>query len=428
MNTLQEEITPVAMTTWFEVCSPARFEDNTFTITAPSNFIRDILEQRWLDKIKEIISQMFAVEITVIIQSAEEATQTPVKPAPKSDADFFDRFTFDNFVVGSSNKFAHAAALAVATEQTKDYNPLFIYGESGLGKTHLIHAIRHEIEKRHPEFDILYVKGEAFMNEIINATQTGRTKTEEFRDKYRYRDLFIVDDIQIIGGKDSTQEEFFNTFNAIFEAGNQIIFTSDRPPKEMLTLTDRLKSRFESGLVADIQPPDYETRMAIIKNKATQLGVVLSDEIMHYIAEHITVNVRQIEGAVKKVMAYKEIMDDNLTISNVAKVLKDMFKEKTAFIPTPDIIIEETGKYYSIDAEDIKGQSRTRNTALARQVSMYLIRKITNLSLKDIGDLYEGRDHTTVMSSLKRVEKMMSGNPEFNQTIRDITSNINNRE
>ena len=236
-----------------------------------------------------------------------------------------------------------------------------------------------------------------------------------------------MDDIQFIAGKTSTQEEFFHTFNTLYEANRQIVFTSDRPPNEIMRLTDRLKSRFESGLLADIQPPDYETRMAIIKNKASQLGLVLSEEVMNYIAENMTSNVRQIEGAVKKIMAYRDLMDDNITVSSVAKAIKDMFKEKTEYIPTPDIIIEETAKYYSLTSDDLKGQRRTRNTALARQISMYLIRLMTNLSLKDIGDIYEGRDHTTVLSSIRRIEDNIKESPEFAQTIKDITANINAR-
>ena len=281
------------------------------------------------------------------------------------------------------------------------------------------------VRRNHPDYNIVYVKGDDFTNELILALQVG--KNVEFREKYRSADLFLMDDIQFIAGKISTQEEFFHTFNTLYEANRQIVFTSDRPPGEMMRLEDRLKSRFESGILADIQPPDYETRMAIIKNKAQQLGLILSDEVSNYIAENMTSNVRQIEGAVKKIMAYRDLMDDAITVSSVAKAIKDMFKEKSEYIPTPDIIIEETAKYYSLTSEDLKGQRRTRNTALARQISMYLIRKLTNLSLKDIGNIYEGRDHTTVLSSIRRVETNIRSSQEFSQTIKDISSNINSR-
>jgi chromosomal replication initiator protein len=236
-----------------------------------------------------------------------------------------------------------------------------------------------------------------------------------------------MDDIQFIAGKIQTQEEFFHTFNTLYEANRQIVFTSDRPPNEMTRLEDRLKTRFESGLLADIQPPDYETRMAIIKNKAQQLGMILPDDVSTYIAENMTSNVRQIEGAVKKVMAYRDLMNDSITVSSVSKAIKDMLKEKTEYIPTSDLIIDETAKFYSLTSDDLKGQRRTRNTALARQISMYLIRKLTNLSLKDIGDLYEGRDHTTVLSSIRRIEDNMKSSASFSQTIKDITANINSR-
>ena len=330
--------------------------------------------------------------------------------------------------MGNSNKFAHAAAQAVANDE-KIYNPLFIYGESGLGKTHLLYAIRHEIQKKHPDYNIVYVKGDDFTNELIFAIQSGRNI--EFREKYRKADFFLMDDIQFIAGKESTQEEFFHTFNALYESNHQIVFTSDRPPNEILKLTDRLKTRFESGLLADIQPPDYETRMAIIRNKATQLGLILPPDVMEYIAENITLNVRQIEGSVKKIKAYREMMTDTannpLTVAAVSKIIKDMFKEKTEYIPTPDDIIEETGRYYNLSSADLKGPRRTKNVSMARQISMYLVRVITNLPLKDVGDIFN-RDHTTVMFAIEKVEGELKKSPALAQTVKDITSNINSRK
>ena len=250
-------------------------------------------------------------------------------------------------------------------------------------------------------------------------------KNIEFREKYRGADLFLMDDIQFIAGKISTQEEFFHTFNTLYELGRQIVFTSDRPPNEISLLEDRLKTRFESGLLADIQAPDYETRMAIIRNKANQLGLILPDDVADYIANNMTSNVRQLEGAVKMIVAYRELMDDVITVASVAERLKGMFKEGGAFMPSADTIIEETAKYYSLPVEEIKGERRTKNVALARQISMYLMRKLTNLSLKDIGEIYNGRDHSTVLTSIKKIEDEMKNSTELSQIIRDITSNIN---
>lgn len=425
LEILGEKLTSVAITTWFDDCRAIELQDQKLVIHTPSSFKKDIIEKRFADEIKAALQDIFACDFDLQVLGESELNTYNTAASRKNQSILdSDEFTFERFVVGNSNKFAHAAALAVAEEQTSKYNPLFIYGESGLGKTHLLYAIRHVIMRKHPDYNIVYVKGDDFTNELIAAIQVG--KNIEFREKYRNADLFLMDDVQFIAGKTSTQEEFFHTFNTLYEANRQIVFTSDRPPNEIMRLTDRLKTRFESGLVADIQPPDYETRVAIIRNKAQQLGLVLSDEVTGYVAENITSNVRQIEGAVKKIVAYRDLMDDNLSVTSVAKIIKDMFKEKTQYIPTPDIIIEETAKYYNLTADNLKGQSRTRNTALARQISMYLIRKLTNLSLKDIGDFFEGRDHTTVLSSIRRIEDNLK-DETFSQTIKDITANINSR-
>ncbi|NMA24724.1 MAG: chromosomal replication initiator protein DnaA [Clostridiales bacterium] len=424
LKILGNELTSTAITTWFDDCRAVEISDNRLVIHTPSNFKKDVIEGRFITAVKNALRELFSGEFNVIILGEGELDSFKHRTVQGTDAPE-EEYTFERFVVGNSNKFAHAAAKAVAEGQIKNFNPLFIYGDSGLGKTHLLHAIRHAVSKKHPEFHIVYVKGDDFTNELILALQVG--KNVEFREKYRSADLFLMDDIQFIAGKIQTQEEFFHTFNTLYEANRQIVFTSDRPPNEMTRLEDRLKTRFESGLLADIQPPDYETRMAIIKNKAQQLGLFLPDDVCTYIAENMTSNVRQIEGAVKKVMAYRDLMNDSITVSSVSKAIKDMLKEKNEYIPTPDLIIDETAKFYSLTSDDLKGQSRTRNTAQARQISMYLIRKLTNLSLKDIGDLFEGRDHTTVLSSIRRVEENMKSSSAFSQTIKDITANINSR-
>ena len=424
LKLLGKELTATAISTWFDDCQAVEIGDNKLVLYTPSNFKKDVIEGRFIGSVKNALHELFSGDFNVIILGEGGLDTYSVKETFDDNAPE-EEFTFERFVVGNSNKFAHAAALAVAEGQIKNFNPLFIYGESGLGKTHLLHAIRHEVSKKHPDYNIVYVKGDDFTNELILALQVG--KNVEFREKYRGADVFLMDDIQFIAGKIQTQEEFFHTFNTLYEANRQIVFTSDRPPNEMMRLEDRLKTRFESGLLADIQPPDYETRMAIIRNKAEQLGLFLPDDVSNYIAENMTSNVRQIEGAVKKVMAYRDLMNDSITVSSVSKAIKDMFKEKTEYTPSSEMIIDETAKYYSLTPEDLKGQRRTRHMVLARQISMFLIRKLTNLSLKDIGDLYEGRDHTTVLSSIRRIENNIKSSSTFSQTIRDITSNINAR-
>ncbi len=424
LSILSETLTQVAINTWFSDCRAVALTADKFVLEAPSAFKKNIIESRFTEQLQKALYDIFSSQMTVEVLDAQGAEQfrTLAKSSPEAEE---DEYTFERFVVGSSNRFAYAAAKAVAEESNKRFNPLFIYGDSGLGKTHLLHAIRTVTRQRHPDAYIVLVRGEDFMNELITAIQTA--KNLEFREKYRSCDLLLVDDIQIIAGKQSTQEEFFHTFNTLYEANKQIVFTSDRPPQEMLLLTDRLKSRFESGLIADIQAPDYETRVAILKNKASQMGMPpLPEDVTDYIASSITSNVRQLEGAVKKVYAYHSLEGSDLTVSIAANAVKDMFREKTENIPTPDIIIEETAKYFALTPEDLKSERRTKNVAHARKVSMYLIRKITNFSLEDIGILYE-RDHTTVLASVRSIESSLRVMPDLARVVKDITSNINNR-
>ena len=425
LELLSQELTPVAMETWFKDCSSVELRDSSIVLCTPTAFRKQIIEDRFADSIKKALHDLFACDFEISVVTKEEL-KAESKPRSDSGMQDISNYTFERFVVGSSNKFAHAAALAVAEGHAKDYNPLFIYGESGLGKTHLLYAIYNEVKRRHPEYNIVYVKGEKFTNDLIQAIQTGRNI--EFREKYRYADLFLMDDIQFIAGKTSTQEEFFHTFNSLFEANKQIVLTSDRPPIEINLLSDRLVSRFSSGLLADINPPDYETRMAIIRNKASRLGLVLPDDVMDYIARNFTANIRQIEGAVKKVMAYQELIDSPITLQVAKQALAGLFKGENEFIPTADDIIEETGKFFSIPAEDIRGKRQTRNVSLARQISMFLIKKLTNLTQVGIGEVFGGRDHSTVISAVRRIEDLIKTDPELAKTIKDIESNINSRK
>jgi len=425
LKILSADLTSTAISTWFEDCHAVELLDNRLYLHTPSVFKKSVIEGRFLGTIKSALDELFSGKMDVIILD-DEGLQALAEAAKDPEHLSIEDFTFENFVVGNSNKFAHATAVAVAEGYVRPgYNPLFIYGESGLGKTHLLHAIRHAIAKKFPHFNIVYVKGDDFTNDLIAAIQQG--KNIEFREKYRGGDVFLMDDIQFIAGKISTQEEFFNTFNTLFELGKQIVFTSDRPPNEIYRLEDRLKSRLESSLIADIQPPDSELRIAIIRNKAAQLGVILPDDVIDYIAETMDSNIRQLEGAVKMIIAYRDIMDEDITVTTVANRFKEIFKASEELLPTVDTIIDETAKYYMLTPEDLKGQRRTRDTALARQVSMFLIRKLTNLSLKDIGALYEGRDHSTVLSSIRRIEANIEASPDFSKIIRDITSNINSK-
>ena len=415
---LSSQLTPTAINTWFTDCEPVELEDCRLVIRTPTEFKKKIISERFSPIITKILSDLFACDFDLLILVGDEEYEKD--PSPDDPLPEMAGYTFDNFIVGNSNKFAHAAAISVAENPGKNYNPLFIYGNSGLGKTHLLWAIGHSIHDRFPEKKISYIKGDDFTNDMVKSIKEG--KTEEFRNKHRNVDLFLVDDIQFIAGKQSTQIEFFHTFNYIYEAGHQIVITSDRPPMEMSLLDDRLRTRFEGGLMADIAPPDLETRMAIARNKATRLGLILPDDIIEYIASSITANVRQLEGVIKRLTAYKEILNSEITRASVDRAIDDVTKKGTD-IPKPDNIIRETAKYYSLKPEDLKGNNRSKNTAMARQIAMYLMRQLTNLSLNDIGKEL-GRNHTTALSSIRKIEDLMRSDPNMTGIIRDITSNI----
>ena len=421
VKTLSKELTPTAITTWFSDCEPFDLEDCRLILHTTTDFKRNIILNRFGDSIRAALSDLFSCDFDLVVLAGDEINDFVSQKKEENSLPEMAGYTFDRFIVGNSNKFAHAAALAVADNPGKNYNPLFIYGNSGLGKTHLLLAIGQAIHEREPSKKIAYIKGDEFTNQLVKSIKDGTG--EEFRTKYRNVDLFLVDDIQFIAGKQSTQEEFFHTFNNIYEAGHQIVITSDRPPLEMSLLDDRLRTRFEGGLMADIQPPDLETRMAIIRNKAAQLGLLLSDDSISYIANTITANIRQLEGVIKRLTAYKEILNDVITIESVKRAIGDVIRTGTD-IPKPEYIIRETAKYYSLKEEDLRGQNRAKNVAMARQVSMYLMRSLTNLSLKDIGAEYEDRNHATVLSSIRKVEDLMQKDTRMAGIVRDITSNI----
>lgn len=422
LEVLSQKLTPTAMNTWFDDCTPVGLDENCLVLHSPSEFKGNIINTRYGGIIKEALSDLFSQDFDLQVLSGDEIKDYELRKKTENMLPEMAGYTFDNFIVGNSNKFAHAAAISVAKNPGASYNPLFIYGNSGLGKTHLLLAIGHYIQENDPAKKIAYIKGDDFTVQMVKAIKDN--SGEEFRSKYRNVDLFLVDDIQFIAGKQATQNEFFHTFNNLYEAGHQIVITSDRPPMEMSVLDDRLRTRFEGGLMADIQPPDLETRMAITRNKAAQLGLVLSNEAVEYIAGKITSNIRQLEGVIKRLTAYKEILNDVITTDSVERAIKDVIRTGT-FIPTPEIIIRETARYYSLTGDEIRGQNRSKQVAKARQVSMYLMRSLTNLSLQEIGAEYQDRNHATVLASIRKVEDMVKTDPVMAGTIRDITSNIN---
>ena len=421
---LGQNLTSTALNTWFSDCTPVELKDNRIVLHTPTEFKRDIIQSRFSAAIAAALTDLFSTEMKVILLVGDEL-QTYLDETRSDDTlPIVAGFTFENFVVGPSNKYAHAAAIAVSQNPGQLYNPLFIYGNSGLGKTHLLMAIGQYIHTKQPKANIVYVKGDDFTNDMVRCIQTG--SMAEFRQKYRQADLLLMDDIQFIAGKQQTQEEFFHTFNTLYEAGKQIVVTSDRPPIEMIKLEDRIRTRLEWGLMADVQPPDLETRMAIIRNKAAQLGMPLTDEVVEFIAENVTSNVRQIEGVIHKLTAYKNLLDDEISVNTARRAIKEVAREGPN-LPTADIIISETARYYGISEDALVGQSKQKTNAMARQVSMYLCRTLISMVLTDIGEKHGGRNHATVLSSIRKVEELMKTRPEMAATIRDITSNINSK-
>ncbi len=419
----QERIPAPTYSLFIEGLKPVDFSGDTATLAARSDFIQGILKDRYIPLLKEAFRVLLGFEVEVKIVVAGEqpapapAAQTELLPAQGSYA-----LTFENFIVGSTNKFAHAAAQAVAANPSGAYNPLFIYGGSGLGKTHLLKAIQIEIGKNHPEFNLVYVDGEKFTNEIINAIREG--STAEFHQKYRAADVLLVDDIQFIGGKESTQEEFFHTFNTLYQAGKQIVLASDRPPKEIKSLEDRLRTRFEMGLTADIQPPDFETRVAIIRRKADLLHLDMPDDVAEFIANHLKDNIRQLEGAVKKLDAYRMLEGIQPVLGVAQNAIKDILNETQPVPVTIERIINEVARTYNITAEEIRGRKRTANVSAARRTAMYVVREITGMSMEDIGQEFGGRDHSTIVYSLSEAAKAIETDTRMRETVEDIIKNI----
>ena len=422
LTRLRDDLSETTIKTWFDDTAVVALEGNTLVLHCPNAFKRTNIQDRFLPNIEESLKDIFSTDMTVKLLDgtglARYQDQEEQKPLSMMES---GEFTFDTFVIGPSNRLACSAARAVADAPGQHYNPLFIYGDSGLGKTHLLYAIAHVIQEKSPTARIVYIKGDEFINDFIDSVRSG--KAVDFRTKYREADLMLVDDIQFVAGKVETQNEFFHTFNTLYESKRQIVLTSDRPPHEMAQLDDRLRTRFEWGLMADVQPPTLETRIAIIKNKAAQLGFIIQDDIAHYIATKITANVRQLEGTVKKIKAFRDL-DGIVNKETVDRAIQDMSKSNE-FIITSDTIIREICRYFRIEEDQIKGQSRSRDCLNARQIAMYLIRRMTSMSLDETGQSFGGRDHSTVLNSINKVEKKMKTDANYAETVKAIITNIN---
>ena len=417
---LEERLTSVTVSGWFDDAEVAELNEEQLVIYSPSDFRRDFIRRRCTDYIQDALKEIFNSDAKLVVLDDKERKE---KKEQGGVLEFNPQFTFDNFVVGPTNSFSYNAALAVANNPGVTYNPLFLYGPPGVGKTHLLYAIANKVRRNNPDAKIVYIKGDQFINELISAIKSGNNLA--FRTKYREADLFLVDDIQFIAGKDSTQDEFFHTFNALHERNKQIVMTSDRKPSDMLTLEARLRSRFESGLLSSIAAPDYETRMAIIKTKANSLGLDLADDVCNYIAINVTNNVRQIEGTVKKIMAYRDINKMPLDLPNVSRAIEDMFKAEGNALPTPSLIISQVCKFYSVDDSVIRGTQKNKAAVEARHMAVYLIRELTNLSTTSIGKEL-GKDHTTILYSCDKIKyALQAGDVNLQNHVRDITANIN---
>jgi chromosomal replication initiator protein len=429
MDLIKIELSEVSYNTWFKTIEPISMDDNNIILAAPNEFTKGILDGRYLNLIKNAISQITKQNYHIIITIPEDEIKLNVGQTKAvengeniSRSQLNPKYTFDSFVIGNSNRFAHAASLAVAEAPAQAYNPLFIYGGVGLGKTHLMHAIGHYILNQNSKTKVVYVSSEKFTNELINSIRDD--KNDAFRNRYRNVDVLLIDDIQFIAGKERTQEEFFHTFNALHDANKQIIISSDRPPKEIPTLEDRLRSRFEWGLIADIQPPDLETRIAILKKKAKVENLSIENDVLLYIATKIQSNIRELEGALIKIVAYSSLTKKEITVDLAEEALKDIISSSKPKEITVNLIKEVVAKNFNIKSEDFNSKKRTRAIAYPRQVAMYLCRELTDLSLPKIGDEFGGRDHTTVIHAYEKISSNLKSNSTFNKKIENVIKEI----
>jgi len=435
LEKLKTELSKPSFETWFSSTRLFLIDGDTIVISVPNEFAKDWLESRYAPLIRSSIQSILghSVSLRFIIPSPEGSNnEEPIPPKsvslittkqPETLPNYLNnKYTFDTFVIGNSNRFAHAASLAVAESPAKSYNPLFIYGGVGLGKTHLMHAIGHHILQRSPDTKVLYVSSEKFTNQLIDSIKD--ENSIEFRNHYRNVDILLIDDIQFLAGKERTQEEFFHTFNALHEANKQIIISSDRPPKEIPTLEDRLRSRFEWGLITDIQAPDLETRIAILRKKAMLENLQVPNEVMFYIADKIHSNIRELEGALIRVMAFASLSLIPITADVAIEALKDILPTNSTKQITIDIIQQAVAGYFHLSPSEFKAKKRTRAVAFPRQIAMYLSRQLTDSSLPKIGDEFGGRDHTTVMHAHDKITNAVLNDPLLEKKVNEMIQRI----
>ena len=431
------ELSDISYTTWIAPLNFYEVKDNVVTIMIPSDQAHALnyISSRYKSFFQVTISEMMnhTYEISFILEKdAQEGQNKSSQPSNPSyninyeKANLNPKYKFDTFIVGSNNKFAHSASLAVAESPGNVYNPLYIYGGAGLGKTHLMHSVGHFILEQNPEMKIIYVTSEDFTNEVIDCIRSGdAVKMNKFREKYRTVDVLLIDDVQFIIGKESTQEEFFHTFNTLHAAGKQIILTSDKPPKDMETLEERFRSRFEWGLIADIQPPDYETRMAILKKNAENYSKEIDDDVLKYIAENIKSNIRELEGAFNKIVAFSKLNKVDITLSHAEEALKDVIYPDKPKEITPSLIIDVVAEHFDINPEDITSKKRNSEFVQPRHIAMYLCRELTSTSLVNIGKIMGKRDHTTVMNGVNNISERIKTEPELRNRVDIIKNKIN---
>lgn len=432
LGAIRERVNPLTFKTWFENIAPVNMEEGVLTVSAPSSFAKEWLESRYSSLISSALSEIIGSEVSVRFT----LTNTP-ENKDKESVSFFSEgvtvsapalslkqnYTFDNFVVGASNRFAHAAALAVAERPSQAYNPLFIYGGVGLGKTHLLQAIALYANTHHSHLKVKYISTKQFTNEFIESIQH-RDKIAGFYKKYGNKDVLLVDDIQFLEGKEATQEEFFHTFNTLYEANRQIVISSDRPPKDLSTLEDRLRSRFGCGLITDIQSPDLETRIAILKNKARNQSVRIPDDVMELIASLIQSNIRELEGALTRVIAFSSLINRPIEVPLAEEVLKDVYPSRESRPVSAQLIQSEVCRYFNISKNDLVGSKRSQPIVYPRQIAMYITREMTDYSLPKIGEVYGGRDHTTVLHAVNKIESLIHNERDLYNQVRELISRI----
>ncbi|MFC4778352.1 chromosomal replication initiator protein DnaA [Paenibacillus sp. GCM10023252] len=436
LSIIQTKLSKPSFDTWFKATKANFVDDSMLEVTAPTTFAVEWLESRYTKLIRSTLYEFLGRQVDIRFTIEESKSTEPTAyaqpmnmPAPVVQEETFShmlnpKYVFDTFVIGANNRFAHAASLAVAEAPAKAYNPLFLYGGVGLGKTHLMHAIGHYIMDHNPNTKVLYISSEKFTNEFINAIRDNRG--ESFRTKYRNIDVLLIDDIQFLAGKEQTQEEFFHTFNALHEERKQIVISSDRPPKEIPTLEERLRSRFEWGLITDIQPPDLETRIAILRKKAKAENLDIPNEAMVYIANQIDTNIRELEGALIRVVAYSSLINEDISSHLAAEALKDIIPSSRPRMITIQDIQTKVGEFYGLRLEEFKARKRTKAVAFPRQIAMYMSRELTDYSLPKIGEAFGGRDHTTVIHAHEKINQQLKVDQDLYKIVQNLTDKVKN--